>query len=118
MGSGFAAILIACASVISSQVLLPPRPIRFQYSGAIYHVTARGDGGKTVFETDDVRKSLVYRLSKVCGGNSWRVCVWVLMANPRNLYLADWYDVPPTGCGSGVSLNHGSIRSIGCRRDR
>jgi hypothetical protein len=27
------------------------RPIRFQYPGAIYHVMARGDGGKAVFET-------------------------------------------------------------------
>ena len=26
------------------------RSLRFQYPGAIYHVMARGDGGKTVFE--------------------------------------------------------------------
>jgi hypothetical protein len=31
------------------------RPLRFQYPGAIDHVMARGDGGKTVFETDDDR---------------------------------------------------------------
>jgi hypothetical protein len=24
--------------------------LRFQYPGAIYHVMARGDGGKTVFD--------------------------------------------------------------------
>jgi hypothetical protein len=28
------------------------RPLRFQYPGAVYHVMARGDGGKMVFETD------------------------------------------------------------------
>ena len=27
------------------------RPTRFQYPGAVYHVMARGDGGKVVFET-------------------------------------------------------------------
>ena len=27
------------------------RPLRFQYPGAVYHVMARGDGGKRVFET-------------------------------------------------------------------
>jgi hypothetical protein len=26
--------------------------LRFQYPGAIYHVMARGDGGKTVFENN------------------------------------------------------------------
>jgi hypothetical protein len=25
------------------------RPLRFQYSGAVYHVMARGDGGKVKF---------------------------------------------------------------------
>jgi putative transposase len=42
------------------------RPIRFQYPGAICHVMARGDGGKAVFETDDDRKSFVFRLGQVC----------------------------------------------------
>lgn len=28
------------------------RPLRFQYAGAFYHVMARGDGGKGVFEED------------------------------------------------------------------
>jgi len=25
------------------------RPLRFEYRGAIYHVMARGDGGKVIF---------------------------------------------------------------------
>jgi hypothetical protein len=28
------------------------RPLRFQNAGASYHVMARGDGGKAVFEDD------------------------------------------------------------------
>jgi putative transposase len=31
------------------------RSLRFQYPGAMYHIMARGDGGKMVFETDDIR---------------------------------------------------------------
>jgi len=46
------------------------RPIRFQQPGAIYHVMARGDGGKVVFETDDDRKAFVSRLGQVCGSLS------------------------------------------------
>ena len=38
------------------------RPLRFQYPGAVYHVMARGDGGKMVFETDDDRLVFLKRL--------------------------------------------------------
>ena len=30
-----------------------PRALRHEYPGAVYHIMARGDGGKTIFETDD-----------------------------------------------------------------
>ena len=63
------------------------RPIRFQYPGAIYHVMARGDGGRTVFETEDDRKSFVFRLGQVCGSHGWRVHAWVLMDNHFHLLL-------------------------------
>jgi REP element-mobilizing transposase RayT len=63
------------------------RPIRFQYPGAIYHVIARGDGGKVVFETDDDRKSFVFRLGQVCASHGWRVHAWVLMGNHFHLLL-------------------------------
>ena len=32
------------------------RPLRFEYPGAVYHVMARGDGGKAVFEEDRDRR--------------------------------------------------------------
>jgi len=63
------------------------RPIRFQYPGAIYHVMARGDGGKEVFETDDDRKAFVFRLGQVCESHGWRVHAWVLMGNHFHLLL-------------------------------
>jgi putative transposase len=31
-----------------------PLVIRYQYPGAIYHLMARGDGGKVVLENDEV----------------------------------------------------------------
>jgi putative transposase len=63
------------------------RPIRFQYPGAIYHVMARGDGGKEVFETDDDRKAFVFRLGQVCESHGWQVHAWVLMGNHFHLLL-------------------------------
>ncbi len=49
------------------------RPVRFQHPGAIDHVMVRGDGGETVFETDDDRKSFVFRLGQVCESHGWRM---------------------------------------------
>jgi len=63
------------------------RPIRFQYPGAVYHVMARGDGGKAIFETDDDRKSFMFRLGQVCGSHGWRIHAWVLMDNHFHLLL-------------------------------
>ncbi len=49
------------------------RPLRFQYPGAVYHVMARGDGGKTVFDTDDDRLVFLKRLEETCGSCGWRL---------------------------------------------
>ena len=64
-----------------------PRALRHQYPGAVYHVMARGDGGKAVFEGDDDRKAFLFRLGQVCGSHGWRVHAWVLMGNHFHLLL-------------------------------
>lgn len=48
---------------------------------------ARGDGGKTIFESDDDRKAFLFRLGQVCGSHGWRVHSWVLMGNHFHLLL-------------------------------
>ena len=49
------------------------RPLRFEYPGAVYHVMARGDGGKAIFEDDRDRSDFVARLGKACGSHGWRM---------------------------------------------
>lgn len=39
-----------------------PRALRHEYPGAVYHVMARGDGGKAIFEGDDDRKAFLFRI--------------------------------------------------------
>ncbi len=63
------------------------RSLRFQYPGAIYHVMARGDGGKTVFENNTDCEVFLGRLSEACGSCGWRVHAWVLMGNHFHLLL-------------------------------
>ncbi len=38
----------------------------FQYPGAVYHVMARGDGGKRIFETEEDHAVFVARLGEAC----------------------------------------------------
>ena len=64
-----------------------PRALRHQYPGAVYHVMARGDGGKAVFETDEDGKSFLFRLGQVCESHGWRVHAWVFMKNHFHLLL-------------------------------
>lgn len=64
-----------------------PRALRHEYPGAVYHVMARGDGGKAIFEGDDDRKAFLFRLGQVCGSHGWRVHAWVLMGNHFHLFF-------------------------------
>jgi hypothetical protein len=40
-----------------------PRALSCQYPGAVYHLLARGDGGKAGFEMDEDWKGLLFRLT-------------------------------------------------------
>ncbi|MEO5713040.1 MAG: transposase [Luteolibacter sp.] len=63
------------------------RPLRYEAAGAVYHVMARGDGGKMVFEDDKDRYGWVDLLEKCCARFGWRVHAWVLMGNHFHLLL-------------------------------
>ena len=89
------------------------RPSRFQYPGAIYHVMARGDGDKEVFETDDDRRSFIHRLGQVCESHGWRVHAWVLMGNHFHLLL----ETPQANLVSGMKWLMGTY-SQGWNRAR
>lgn len=63
------------------------RPLRYEAAGAVYHVMARGDGGKNVFEDDKDRFAWLDLLEKAHGRFGWRVHAWVLMGNHFHLLL-------------------------------
>ena len=90
------------------------RPLRLQYAGASYHVMARGDGGKAVFEEDKDRFDFLDRLGKVCGSHGWRVHAWVLMGNHFHLLVETPEPNLVTGMktlfSGGLSLNFESVR--------
>jgi putative transposase len=63
------------------------RPLRYEAPGAVYHVMARGDGGRIVFESESDREDWLRRLGEVCGKYGWRVHAWVLMGNHFHILL-------------------------------
>lgn len=82
-----------------------PRSLRYQYPRAVYHLMARGDGGKVIFECDDDRKGFLSRLGKVCRSHGWRVHAWVLMNNHFHLLM----ETPEPNLVSGMKLLLGSF---------
>ena len=88
------------------------RPLRFQYPGAIYHVMARGDGGKFIFN-DDVDAALFLKwLGEVCESHGWRVHAWVLMGNHFHLLL----ETPEANLVSGMKRLLGAFAQAWNRR--
>ena len=81
MGSGYAFQQKTCLRFWLAPNGSVPRMLRYQYPGAVYHLMARGDGGKVVFEDDEDRKGFLFRLAKVCASHGWRVHAWVLMGH-------------------------------------
>lgn len=63
------------------------RPLRIEYEHALYHVMARGDGGRMIFETKEDSLSFLKLLSQTCKRCGWRVHAWVLMGNHFHLLL-------------------------------
>ena len=63
------------------------RPLRYEAAGAVYHVMARGDGGKNVFDDDKDRFAWTDLMEKAHGRFGWRVHAWVLMGNHFHVLL-------------------------------
>ncbi len=84
---------------------LMAREPRFQYAGAVYHVMARGDGGKQLLLTRVDQGSFLHWLERVCGNHGWRVHVWELMGNHFHLLL----ETPEANLSSGMRVPLGTF---------
>lgn len=76
------------------------RALRFEYPGAVYHLLARGDGGRQIFEDRDDHLLFLHRLGEVCGSHGWRVHAWALMGNHCHLLV----ETPEANLVSGMRL--------------
>jgi putative transposase len=64
-----------------------PRRLRLQYSDAIYHVMARGNGRQGIVRNDIDRDRLQEQLGKAPVRCSWHVYAFAIMSNHLNVVL-------------------------------
>lgn len=63
------------------------RPLRLEYPGALYHVTARGDRREDIFTQDEDRTEFLSVLGVVCERFNWIIHAYCQMNNHYHLLL-------------------------------
>jgi len=63
------------------------RPLRIEFPGAFYHVTARGDRRDTIYENDEDRAAFLEILQDVIERFEWRCHAYCLMTNHYHLFI-------------------------------
>ena len=63
------------------------RPLRLEFSGALYHVTSRGDRREDIFLIDDDRSDWLAVLGIVCARFNWVVHAFCQMTNHYHLLV-------------------------------
>ena len=81
MGSGLTFIHCRIRASVSAMA----RPLRIEFAGAYYHLTARGDRQEDIFVDDGDREDFLDLLGKVCGRFEWTIHAWCLMSNHYHL---------------------------------
>lgn len=63
------------------------RPLRLEYAGALYHLTARGNGRADIFADDDDRRLFLELLGKEITQQGWLCYAYCLMDNHYHLLI-------------------------------
>jgi REP element-mobilizing transposase RayT len=63
------------------------RPLRIEFSGALYHLTSRGNARQDIFRVDEDRHDFLDLLSKACDRYQWRCHAYCLMSNHYHLLI-------------------------------
>lgn len=65
------------------------RPLRLEFGGALYHVTARGDGREDVYLSDGDRRRFLEILGDVWERFNWTIHAHCLMTNHLRVETPD-----------------------------
>jgi REP element-mobilizing transposase RayT/transposase len=79
------------------------RPLRIEFAGALYHVTARGNRQESIFVTDADRVAFLKILGQVVERFNWLVHAYCLMDNHYHLLI----ETPDGNLGKGMRQLNG-----------
>ncbi|MGD9582553.1 MAG: transposase [Lysobacterales bacterium] len=88
------------------------RPIRLEFGGAQYHVTARGDRREAIYEDDADRQQFLALLGEVIGDFNWRCHAYCLMGNHYHLVV----ETPDGNLSKGMRQLNGVFTQASNRR--
>ena len=63
------------------------RPLRIEFAGATYHIMARGNQGRAIFDDNRDRLRFLETLGEACDKTGWRIHAYVLMGNHYHLLV-------------------------------
>ena len=79
------------------------RPPRIEFSGALYHLTSRGDRREAIYEEDENRHAFVEVRGQVLADFNWICHAWFLMTNHYHLVI----DTPDGNLSKGMHQLNG-----------
>ncbi len=90
------------------------RPLRIEFAGALYHVTARGNERRDIFFSDDDRSQFLDTLGEVCARFNWRCHAFCQMTNHYHLLI----ETPEANLSRGMRQLNGVYTQQVNRRHR
>jgi putative transposase len=88
------------------------RPIRIEFSGALYHVTSRGDRRESIYEDDQDRARFLEILAHVIEDYNWVCHAYCLMTNHYHLVI----ETPDANLSKGMRQLNGVFTQASNRR--
>ena len=79
------------------------RPLRLEFPGALYHVTARGNRQESIYQDDKDRRKFLVLLGDVCDRNNWCIHAYCLMTNHYHLVI----ETPEANLSKGMRRLNG-----------